>query len=541
VPIRTVGVDAARSPRAELTDSIERPAVTDTRTPTKVEDDSPDDDAGSPDDTGPDEPAADTASAEPPQPDPDAEQTAADERADERADDDQVASDVAVDGPTDEPPPPDVPEAELPDGFDDEPSDDPADQFDRTGPAEAPIHDGSDRPEAHDFTPTDGVPDLVDPYDSVDTTNPWDGTTAGADDRWGQDSLTDIGVSYETMGDWNVYMDNSTGNTYTDYGDGSFEANVGGEILTGDAAASAFREFTDTRLLTDEKLERLQQTAYDDAPSSGTPSGAAGGAPSGPPGTGVGGDDAGSDDEPMGPPSSLAGGGDDDEIADFNGDGEITLTDKVVDIVGNLFKGPAREQAKQIDREMGGSGKETSTRGEQEQGAREEIDRQEKEEARKREEVEQEQADKEQDQDDGGSTDVGHPGWGDGNRGGVSIFDSLKNAPGRRDPRDPGNVDPADEGYGDGGGDAPSTSSDDLKQPAGPDPEPSGGGGQQPPPDPIDYGPDHVDPIGSGPYDDPFDSQFGTVSLEHDEAQHTEPIEMADDGIPDFEGIDLDG
>lgn len=460
-----------------------------------------------------------------------------------------VVDEVEIEATSDEPLP-DVPEGELPEDPNppaQDPSDgDPSDMIDQPETADTPVLDGGDRPEAHDFTQTDAPPELIDPYDSVDTTNPWDSASDGANAPWGQDSLTDAGVDYEPMGDWNVYRDNSNGNAYTDYGNGSFEANVDGKVITGAEAEAAFQHFKDTRLSSPEQQERLRENAYNHSPANEASNGAW--QHSTPPGEDTGGDVGGSDtgwtdEEQMGPPSSLAGGGETEhEIADFNNDGEIDWMDEAVDAVGRAFQGTTSREAQRIDKEMGGTGTDTSTRGEQEADAQKELDRQEKADKENKADKEDEQEDDDTtaaEANESEATDASHPGWGDGNRGGVSIFDSLKNQPGRTDPRDPGNIDPHEDGYGNGGTDATTASRDDLTQPAGPDSEPSGNGTFQPAPDPIDYGPDHIDPIGSGPYDDdPINMDHGTVSLNHEDPEpHEAPIEMADNGHPDLDII----
>jgi hypothetical protein len=141
---------------------------------------------------------------------------------------------------------------------------------------------------------------------------------------------------------------------------------------------------------------------------------------------------------------------------------------------------------------------------------------------------------------------VNHPGW-DGTEGGdPALQDELRRVPGERIIPIEGDIDYHDEGYGDGGGDASSTSQEDLTQAAdSEDTSTFGSGTNSPDPAPIDYGPDHVeDPSEPGSYIDPTTDLGGdNVTIELDDGSidgyEQSDIEL-DDGSPveDFELMD---
>ncbi len=148
--------------------------------------------------------------------------------------------------------------------------------------------------------------------------------------------------------------------------------------------------------------------------------------------------------------------------------------------------------------------------------------------------------------DDGSSGDpapatsggVNHPGW-DGTEGGdPALQDELRRIPGERIIPIEGDIDYHDEGYGDGGGDASSTSQKDLTQPVdSEDTSTFGSGTNSPDPAPIDYGPDHVeDPSEPGSYIDPTTGLGGdNVTIELDDGSidvHEHSYAELDDGAP---------
>ncbi len=144
------------------------------------------------------------------------------------------------------------------------------------------------------------------------------------------------------------------------------------------------------------------------------------------------------------------------------------------------------------------------------------------------------------------SEGVNHPGW-DGTEGGdPALQDELRRIPGERIIPVEGDIDYHDEGYGDGGGEAGSTSQEDLTQPAdSEDTSTFGSGTNSPDPAPIDYGPDHVDdPSEPGSYIDPTTDLGGdnvTIELDDGSIDGYEQSDIRlDDGSPveDFELMD---
>ena len=143
------------------------------------------------------------------------------------------------------------------------------------------------------------------------------------------------------------------------------------------------------------------------------------------------------------------------------------------------------------------------------------------------------------------SEGVNHPGW-DGTEGGdPALQDELRRIPGERIVPIEGDIDYHDEGYGDGGGEASSTSQKDLTQTAdSEDTSTFGSGTNSPDPAPIDYGPDHVeDPSEPGSYIDPTTGLGGdNVTIELDDGSidvHEPSYAELDDGSP-IEDFELD-
>ena len=81
-----------------------------------------------------------------------------------------------------------------------------------------------------------------------------------------------------------------------------------------------------------------------------------------------------------------------------------------------------------------------------------------------------------------------------------------------------GDIDPVDDVVWNGDEGDQQFGQGDLEQPAGPDDDGELGeaGGHTPAPDPIDYGPDHVDPSTTGQYDNTGNPDFGTGTIDID-------------------------